>query len=219
MTDKPPMDERDDDELRGLDWAVDALRESPPVTPEWRRQLLASLEDGDPSRTMTPSLAARGRRLVLHPVMALAAGVAFMVLGAAGQWWVSQMGKATQVADGAPAPGSVALSPASGGSRDGNSESTAEQIGVRFAIMAPGAQRVSLVGDFNRWDPAATPLTLSRDGSTWSTMLPMRAGRHTYAFVIDGDVVPDPSAPSAGDDDFGVPNSVILVMRPSSRLP
>ena len=84
-------------------------------------------------------------------------------------------------------------------------------IGVRFAVMAAGAARVSLVGDFNGWDPDATPLRLASDGRTWVAMLPMREGRHTYAFVIDGEVVADPSAPRAADDDFGTPSSLMLV--------
>src|SRR5262245_60429347 len=28
---------------------------------------------------------------------------------------------------------------------------------VRFALVAPGASRVAVVGDFNGWDPAARP--------------------------------------------------------------
>jgi hypothetical protein len=34
-----------------------------------------------------------------------------------------------------------------------------------------------------------------------------------YAFVVDGDVTADPDAPRAADDDFGSPNSVVLVGR------
>jgi Carbohydrate-binding module 48 (Isoamylase N-terminal domain) len=183
-------------ELDGLDWAVDALREIPSVTPEWRRQLLASLPRHRPSR-----------RLAMHPMVALAAGLVCVVLGAAGQRWAmssrSEPSASTAPRDGAVALRSVASDP-------GMDE---DRIGVRFAVVAPGAQRVSVVGDFNRWDASATPLARSRDGNTWTTMIPLRAGRHTYAFVIDGDVVPDPSAPPAADDDFGIPNSVILVMR------
>ena len=37
--------------------------------------------------------------------------------------------------------------------------------GVRFAVWAPNADSVSVVGDFNGWDPRATPLTLRWDQS------------------------------------------------------
>ena len=83
---------------------------------------------------------------------------------------------------------------------------------VQFVLRAPDAASVSLVGDFNEWDPRATPLhAVSRDG-TWSVSLPLAPGRHVYAFVIDGqEWRPDPDAPAAPGDDFGVPNSVITV--------
>ncbi len=230
----PPMDDSDPPELHGLGWAVDVLRETPTVTPEWRRQLLASLQDDALTATTDgPRLAVRagsrqpiederrvaGRHLVVHPVLALAAGMACVLLGAAGQRWVmSSRAAPNDIASaGTDAPADVAVRSDAGGVALQQAGVTTDRLGdriaVRFAIMAPGAQRVSLVGDFNRWDPSVTPLTLSRDGSTWTTMLPMQAGRHTYAFVIDGDVVPDPTAPMAADDDFGIPNSVILVMR------
>ncbi len=38
--------------------------------------------------------------------------------------------------------------------------------GHRFAVWAPHAQRVALVGDFNGWDTAATPMDRLPDG-TW----------------------------------------------------
>jgi hypothetical protein len=54
------------------------------------------------------------------------------------------------------------------------------------------------------------------DGRTWEVQLPLAPGRHVYAFVVDGEVVADPAAPRAADEDFGVPNSVVLVGRPST---
>jgi hypothetical protein len=89
--------------------------------------------------------------------------------------------------------------------------------GVKFVLVAPQAARVSLVGDFNRWDPAATPMQRTPTGGTWSVVVPLSAGRHEYAFVVDGKQwVPDPSAPLAPVDGFGTPNSVVLVRGSSS---
>jgi hypothetical protein len=89
--------------------------------------------------------------------------------------------------------------------------------GVKFVLVAPQAARVSLVGDFNRWDPAATPMERTPTGGTWSVVVPLSAGRHEYAFVVDGKQwLPDPSAPLAPVDGFGAPNSVVLVRGSSS---
>jgi predicted carbohydrate-binding protein with CBM48 len=89
--------------------------------------------------------------------------------------------------------------------------------GVKFVLVAPQAARVSLVGDFNRWDPAATPMERTPTGGTWSVVVPLRAGRHEYAFVVDGKQwLPDPSAPLAPVDGLGAPNSVVLVGGSSS---
>jgi hypothetical protein len=89
--------------------------------------------------------------------------------------------------------------------------------GVKFVLVAPQAARVSLVGDFNRWDPAATPMERTPTGGTWSVVVPLSAGRHEYAFVVDGKQwLPDPSAPLAPVDGFGAPNSVVLVGGSSS---
>jgi hypothetical protein len=89
--------------------------------------------------------------------------------------------------------------------------------GVKFVLVAPQAARVSLVGDFNRWDPAATPMERTPTGGTWSVVVPLSAGRHEYAFVVDGKQwIPDPSAPLAPVDGLGAPNSVVLVRGSSS---
>jgi hypothetical protein len=81
---------------------------------------------------------------------------------------------------------------------------------VRFSLAAPQARRVSLVGDFNGWDPAATALQ-ERDG-TWTVVIPVTPGRHQYGFVIDGtEWIADPQAAQTSDADFGTANSVVYV--------
>ena len=83
---------------------------------------------------------------------------------------------------------------------------------VQFVLVAPQAATVALVGDFNDWDPARTPLHVTAGGGVWSVNLPLRPGPHQYAFVVDGkEWRPDPAAPRAVTDDFGAPNSVIIV--------
>lgn len=83
---------------------------------------------------------------------------------------------------------------------------------VEFVLLAPDAAQVVLVGDFNGWSPAATPLRPSERGGIWSVTVPLTAGRHEYAFLVDGKHwLPDPRAPRAPADDFGAPNSVLTV--------
>ena len=83
---------------------------------------------------------------------------------------------------------------------------------VRFVIVAPGASSVSLVGDFNSWNLGATPLAATEREGVWSVTVPLAAGRHEYAFVVDGvRWIADPSAPRAGSSDFGAANSVVTV--------
>ena len=48
--------------------------------------------------------------------------------------------------------------------------------GHRFAVWAPHAQRVALVGDFNGWDTAATPMDRLPDGTWVQTVDGLRDG-------------------------------------------
>jgi hypothetical protein len=86
---------------------------------------------------------------------------------------------------------------------------------VQFGFVAPHASSVALVGDFNNWDPKATPLRAASTGGVWSVEVPIQPGRHLYAFVVDGTVWrPDPAAPQATGEDFGEPNSALTVADP-----
>ena len=49
--------------------------------------------------------------------------------------------------------------------------------GVAFAVWAPNAKRVDVVGDFNAWQPAAHPLQLHRNTGIWQLFVPgLQAG-------------------------------------------
>jgi len=87
---------------------------------------------------------------------------------------------------------------------------------IEFALDMPQASSVTLVGDFNDWSPAATPLHRGSEGR-WSTAVPLAPGRYQFTFIVDGQRwVPDPARPRAPDD-FGKPTSVVTVIR-SSKL-
>ena len=83
---------------------------------------------------------------------------------------------------------------------------------VEFVFVAPAARNVALVGDFNGWDATATPMRKTDGRATWSVSVPLAAGRHVYAFVVDGsDWVADPQAPLSPEQWFGQRNSVVVV--------
>jgi hypothetical protein len=86
------------------------------------------------------------------------------------------------------------------------------QTAVQFVIVAPGAREVTVVGDFNDWNPSATPMHLAGGAELWAATVALSPGRYRYAYLVDGTVwLPDPRAPRALDDDFGRPNSVVTV--------
>lgn len=73
---------------------------------------------------------------------------------------------------------------------------------------------MSIVGEFNQWKVGATPLTRLANG-VWTATVPLSAGRHVYAFVLDDTLmVADPRAPKAGDADYGREGSVVMVFAP-----
>jgi hypothetical protein len=91
----------------------------------------------------------------------------------------------------------------------------AAPIPTQFVLRNAAAHRVSVVGDFNGWNPSGAPLVRSAGGDLWSTTIPVAPGRHTYGFMIDDSVFTlDPRAPKTRDPDLGVEGSVIIVGRP-----
>ena len=44
--------------------------------------------------------------------------------------------------------------------------------GVRFAVWAPNARRVAVVGDFNGWDGRRHPMRLRHTAGVWELFLP-----------------------------------------------
>lgn len=177
--------------------AIREMQREVPVRAEWREALDRELLQLTPSE---PTPRGWSRHWQIPRPMAIAAALGFMMVGAV-------------LRDAAHLFGPAHPYSAEPVARDATSRTASQvsTIGVRFSVMAPGVQRVSLVGDFNGWNADATPLEVAADGQTWTTMLPLPAGRHAYAFVIDGQVVRDPAAPAEAEEDFGVPNSLVLV--------
>ena len=56
--------------------------------------------------------------------------------------------------------------------------------GVRFAVWAPNAERVSVVGGFNDWDGRRLPMRLRRECGIWETFAPGLSEGDIYKFEV-----------------------------------
>jgi 1,4-alpha-glucan branching enzyme len=56
--------------------------------------------------------------------------------------------------------------------------------GVHFAVWAPNARRVSVVGDFNRWDGRTNPMRHDGSSGVWEIFLPGLGEGELYKFEI-----------------------------------
>jgi hypothetical protein len=111
---------------------------------------------------------------------------------------------AIESAPSAPAPASMV-----------SNRADAALVPQQFVLENTTARRVSVVGDFNNWNPNATPMSRSSDGALWSVIVPVASGRHVYGYMVDDSLFTlDPQKPTARDPDFGTNASVLMVGRP-----
>ena len=57
-------------------------------------------------------------------------------------------------------------------------------IGTRFAVWAPNAERVSVVGDFNRWDGRVYPMMVHGHSGVWELFIPDLPEGAIYKYEI-----------------------------------
>jgi hypothetical protein len=191
------LDPEHDAVVGTVDRVVSELRAPIPVRAEWRAGLLRGIAMLPPPGPVVPRVV---RRWTFRPATAIAAGVACAMVGSA----LAALLLGRPRGEAGDVLANLTATMPLPGERGGRST-------VRFVFVAPYASRVSLVGDFNGWNPGAMPMQRSTDGHAWLLDVPLAPGRHVYSFVVDGDLAPDPTAPRAGEDDFGVPSSVVLV--------
>ena len=81
---------------------------------------------------------------------------------------------------------------------------------INFICHAPEARSVSLVGDFNDWNPAAHSMKQMPDRA-WLLGVELKHGHHRYAFLVDGVLTLDPSAQGVAKNDQGESVSLMPV--------
>ncbi len=88
--------------------------------------------------------------------------------------------------------------------------------GVHFAVWAPNARRVSVVGDFNRWDGRRHVMRKRVDSGVWEIFLPGLAAGAVYKYEIigpDGALVPLKADPFAAASELR-PSTASVVAAP-----
>jgi hypothetical protein len=82
---------------------------------------------------------------------------------------------------------------------------------VRLNLYAPQARKVTVSGDFNKWQVDADVMS-RQDGGVWTIDIKLKPGVYSYMFVVDGKAwVTDPDAETYEDDGYGNKNAVMRV--------
>ncbi|MFD0986622.1 1,4-alpha-glucan branching protein GlgB [Methyloligella solikamskensis] len=92
--------------------------------------------------------------------------------------------------------------------------------GVNFAVWAPSAKRVSVIGPFNNWDGRRHPMRLRHRAGVWEIFIPNLQKGEIYKFEIIG---PDGTVQPAKADPVGFqqehpPATASIIHGPSGRL-
>ena len=94
--------------------------------------------------------------------------------------------------------------------------------GTRFAVWAPNASRVSVVGDFNHWDGRRHPMRLRRECGVWELFLPGVGQGALYKFEIraqDGQVLPGRADPYARKSELRPATASVVTAMPPMTAP
>lgn len=79
-----------------------------------------------------------------------------------------------------------------------------------FQLIRPGAKQVYLVGDFNGWSTAASPMTPT-DRCLWQLTLALPPGVYHFRYIADGQWLTDYAAYGVVRNTLGEFDSVLLV--------
>ena len=91
--------------------------------------------------------------------------------------------------------------------------------GTSFAVWAPNASQVSVVGDFNLWDARRHPMRLRRECGVWEIFLPGVGAGARYKYQIrarDGRVLPQKADPYALQCELRPATASVVARMPSA---
>jgi 1,4-alpha-glucan branching enzyme len=94
--------------------------------------------------------------------------------------------------------------------------------GTSFAVWAPNASRVSVVGDFNFWDGRRHPMRLRRECGVWEIFLPGVGAGAKYKYEIrsrDGHVLPLKADPYALQGEMRPATASVVARMPAVAPP
>jgi len=92
--------------------------------------------------------------------------------------------------------------------------------GVRFAVWAPNARRVSVVGDFNTWDGRRHPMRSRGASGVWELFIPHAAVGDRYKFELlgrDGHLLPAKADPYARAAELRPGTASVVAVLPPRR--
>ena len=92
--------------------------------------------------------------------------------------------------------------------------------GVRFAVWAPNAQRVSVIGDFNAWDGRRHPMRWRGGGGVWEIFVPHVGEGERYKFELlsrEGALLPAKADPYAFAAEMRPGTASIVASLPPAR--
>jgi len=86
--------------------------------------------------------------------------------------------------------------------------------GVRFVMARADATSVALAGSFNNWSASSHLLVRAKADGSWTIVVPLPPGEHTFMYVVDGkEWVSPPLAEDYVDDGFGAKNGIVVVSK------
>ena len=94
--------------------------------------------------------------------------------------------------------------------------------GTAFAVWAPNAMRVSVVGDFNHWNGAAHPMRLRAECGVWELFLPGVGAGARYKFELlsrEGHLLPQKADPYARSAELRPATASVVAPMPPVQAP
>ncbi|MCF7929304.1 MAG: isoamylase early set domain-containing protein [Spirochaetales bacterium] len=187
----------------------------------WRPQAPAGLAESiTKSLHKTEHEETGTRRFFSRPVPMAAAAAALVVLSVMLTLLFTGVEKPTDTESAEGAPAAISRSEISGEEAPAvtlpeSTEAPQETaIIVHLRLEAPEAESVSVVGDWNGWDPQEHRMHDKDGNGIWELRLKIHeSGEYQYQFLVNGKEgeqwIPDPKSPLQVSDGFGGTNSIL----------